>query len=128
MGLSGSPTSSLLPVVLRTIGDADLVQTINARELHGFLGVGKVFGAWIQDRIVSFGFGQWTDYVTEEGLSVPNLESSKSRPQRTIEYHLSLDMAKELAMIERLSYLPTTHTACISFFRRLRVTLPACWR
>jgi anti-repressor protein len=39
--------------------------------------------------------------VTQAGLSTPNLASAKSRPQPTVEYHLTLDMAKELAMVER---------------------------
>jgi hypothetical protein len=36
-----------------------------------------------------------------DGLSVPNLGSSKARSQRTIEYHITLDMAMHLAMMER---------------------------
>src|SRR5471032_2967598 len=36
-----------------------------------------------------------------EELSSPISGSSKSRPQRMVAYHLSLDMAKELSMVER---------------------------
>lgn len=41
---------ALIPVNQSQVGD-DLVQTVNARELHAFLEVGKVFAAWIQERI-----------------------------------------------------------------------------
>ena len=36
---------------------------ISARELHKFLEVGKVFGAWINERIEQFGFIENQDYV-----------------------------------------------------------------
>jgi len=35
----------------------------SARELHKFLEVGKVFGAWINERIEQFGFIENQDYV-----------------------------------------------------------------
>lgn len=79
----------------------DLVQTVNARELHAFLGVGKVFRAWIQDRIQQFRFVENQDFVCFEDLSRPNLDASKSRQQKTKEYALTIDMAKELSMVER---------------------------
>ena len=76
------------------------IQTINARELHAFLGVGKDFSNWIKDRIRKYGFTENQDFVSVEHLSSPNLASSKSRAQKTIEYHLTLDMAKEISMLE----------------------------
>ncbi|MBU2855957.1 hypothetical protein HF289_03395 [Acidithiobacillus ferrooxidans] len=90
----------LISIQQQSIGTG-LVRTVNARELHAFLGVGKVFGAWIQDRIEQFGFIEHQDFVCVEGLSFPNSESSKARQQITKEYHLTLDMAKELSMVER---------------------------
>jgi len=90
----------LLPIQTTNLDQAD-IPTVNARDLHAFLGVGKVFRTWIQDRIAKFGFVEGQDYVCTQGLSRPNLGGSKSRAQRTIEYHLTLDMAKELAMVER---------------------------
>lgn len=79
----------------------EVIQTVNARELHGFLKSGKVFGAWIVDRIKKYGFQDGVDYTTVQNLSIPNSESTMARPQRTKEYHISLNMAKELAMVER---------------------------
>lgn len=77
------------------------IQTVNARDLHAFLEVGKVFGAWIVDRIAQYGFMQGQDFEVFEGLSVPESESAKARPQKTKEYAISIDMAKELSMVER---------------------------
>ena len=77
------------------------VPTVSARHLHSFLEVGKVFRAWVQERIEAFGFVEGQDFVVVEGLSRPDLDASKSRPQTTKEYYLTIDMAKELSMVER---------------------------
>ena len=70
-------------------------QAINARELHQKLGSKYQFANWIQERIEKYGFVENQDYeVFKE-----NLKNSKGgRPSK--EYALSLDMAKELCMIE----------------------------
>ena len=47
--------NELIQVADRQIGDTT-IQTINARELHAFLEVGKQFSHWIQDRIDQYGF------------------------------------------------------------------------
>jgi phage anti-repressor protein len=75
------------------INDQDGLRTVNARELHSFLAVGKVFAAWIRERIDQYGFEENRDFfpVSEK--------SSGGRPR--IEYHLTMDMAKELSMVER---------------------------
>jgi phage anti-repressor protein/phage antirepressor YoqD-like protein len=83
-----------------TIGSAQ-VPTVSARQLHSFLDVGKHFRTWVQERIESFGFVEGQDFVVVEGLSRPELGASKSRPQATKEYFLTIDMAKELSMVER---------------------------
>jgi len=77
------------------------VQTVNARDLHAFLEVGKDFSTWIKERISEYGFVKEADFTAVTGLSSPKSGSSKARNQRTIDYHLSLDMAKELAMVEK---------------------------
>ena len=41
--------NELIQVAERQIGDGT-IQTVNARDLHAFLEVGKVFAAWIQER------------------------------------------------------------------------------
>lgn len=71
-------------------------QLVDARELHAFLGVGKMFANWIKDRIEQYGFAEGTDYVVLEGL--PKLASE---PHNKKDYAITLDMAKEIAMLER---------------------------
>lgn len=45
------------------------MQAVNARELHGFLHVGKDFSTWIKDRIDQYDFVQGRDFevFTEAG-------------------------------------------------------------
>jgi anti-repressor protein len=87
--------NELIKVTDRKIGDS-AVQTVNARDLHALLEVGKVFAAWIQERIAQYGFIENHDYVV---FSDSGKNPSVGRPSK--EYTISLDMAKELAMVER---------------------------
>lgn len=81
-------------IALNTIEfDGSEQQTVNARELHEFLENGDKFATWIVDRINQFGFLENQDFVTFSE------NSEKGRPRK--EYALSLDMAKELCMVER---------------------------
>ncbi|WP_208541289.1 antA/AntB antirepressor family protein [Bartonella capreoli] len=77
------------------------VQTVNARELHAFLEIGKDFSTWIKDRIGQYEFEEGKDFIKTQDLRSPKLGSAKSRAVLVINYHLTLDMAKELAMVER---------------------------
>ena len=83
----------LLPIQEEPLDDGT-VQTVNARDLHTFLEVGKDFSNWIKDRIGQYGFTQDVDFVVfaETG-------ENGGRPLK--QYHLTLDMAKELSMVER---------------------------
>jgi anti-repressor protein len=87
--------NDLIAIGSSNIGGA-AVQTVNARELHQFLEVGKDFSTWIKGRIEQYGFLEGQDYgvFTDSG---GNLRGG--RP--TTDYALTIDMAKELAMVER---------------------------
>jgi phage anti-repressor protein len=87
--------NDLIRISSSTIGGSD-VQSVNARELHTFLEVGKAFAAWIRERIDQYQFAAGIDY---EVFSETGNNPSGGRP--TTEYAISLDMAKELAMVER---------------------------
>ena len=65
-------------------------QTVNARELWKVLGSKREMINWIKDRLEGFTIGE--DFLT-------NLSKSHGRPR--IEYTLTLDVAKHLAMLER---------------------------
>lgn len=74
----------------------DEVQTVNARDLHAFLEVGKDFSTWIKDRIAAYDFVENRDFVCS-----PILGSERRGGHNRLDYHLTLEMAKELAMVER---------------------------
>lgn len=75
------------------IQDNDGKRVVSARELHQFLEVKTKFADWIKARVLEYGFIENQDFVTSS-------EISEGR-RNIIEYALSLDMAKELAMVER---------------------------
>jgi len=86
-----SANSSLIPVFESTINQ-QVVQTVDAREIHAFLESKRQFSNWITYQIEAFDFKQDVDFST--------INNSDYSPPRK-EYHVSLDMAKELAMVER---------------------------
>ena len=73
--------------------NGNIVETVNAKELHGFLEVRSKFADWIKNRINEYDFIENQDFTTIS----KNLENGG----RTIEYFVTLDMAKELSMVER---------------------------
>ena len=76
--------------------NGELQQTVNARELHGFLESKQDFSTWIKNRIEQYDFVENQDYT----LLHKKMEQV-SGAKHLIEYHITLDMAKELAMVER---------------------------
>lgn len=68
-------------------------RTVDARDLHQQLAVSTQFTAWITRRIAEYQFGEGTDYFYS------HLDKKRGRPQDI--YALTLDMAKELCMVER---------------------------
>ncbi|KJV24737.1 hypothetical protein VI06_21345 [Aquitalea magnusonii] len=89
--------NELIQVAERQIGDGT-IQTVNARDLHTFLEVGKDFSTWIKGRIEQYDFVEHHDFVTVD--AAPQNGGAGNRGHR-VEYAISLDMAKELAMVER---------------------------
>ena len=88
-------TTTLMTVTPGEIG-GQTTQLVDARLLHDFLGVGKDFTTWIKLRIRQYGFEQNQDYLlTQTGEQLPSGTKWRS------DYMLTLDMAKELAMVER---------------------------
>ena len=76
------------------IEERDGIQTVNARELHGFLEVETRFNDWIKNRIERYGFEEEQDFILlTEKLVSGNNANCKS-------YYISIDMAKELSMVE----------------------------
>lgn len=69
---------------------------VNARELHAFLGSRQDFSTWIKSRIFDYDFVENQDYLLHKFM-----EQLPSGAKHKTDYHLTLDMAKELAMVER---------------------------
>lgn len=68
------------------------IDTVDARRLHAFLDVKSEFRNWIKNRIADFAFEEGLDFTT-------TVEIYRGGERR--DYHISLDMAKELSMVER---------------------------
>lgn len=84
--------ANLINISNNKISDFE-VKTVSARELHDFLEVKSRFNDWINNRIRDFGFVENQDFVTV----TKNLVSGGIQK----EIYLSIDMAKELSMVER---------------------------
>lgn len=70
--------------------------TLSARELHEFLGIGTQYTKWF-DRMSEYGFYENVDYqaISQKRLTAQGNETTY------IDHEITLDMAKEIAMIQR---------------------------
>jgi phage anti-repressor protein len=77
----------------------ELVNAVNARDIHAYLGVGRDFSNWIKQRINKYGFVENIDYIrlAKTGEVINQQLTDVGNP---IEYHLSPDMTKQIAMVE----------------------------
>lgn len=72
------------------------VQLINARELHERLQISTRFDIWISRRISDYNFVENLDFIERSTLNNRGFFKTETK-----DYHLTLDMAKELCMLER---------------------------
>ena len=70
------------------------IQTVNARELHSYLESKQDFSTWIKKRINDYGFLENTDFIRFH-------KKMEANNATLIDYFISIDMAKELSMVER---------------------------
>ncbi|HED4583076.1 TPA: antA/AntB antirepressor family protein [Campylobacter jejuni] len=73
----------------KTIGAE--INSVNVREIFQFLNSEQEYANWIKNRISHYNFIENQDYIIE-------LVYTKGRPRK--EYYVTLDMAKELCMVE----------------------------
>ncbi len=101
-----SATENLIPVFTTDIGGVTQ-SAVNARELHEFLGSKQDFSSWIKRRLTEYGFVEQVDYqaITKFSDGYKQDKNGRLIDQHgkviPIEYHLTLDTAKELAMVEK---------------------------
>lgn len=84
--------------LIKTTGitwNGENVTAVNARNLWKFLESRQDFSSWIKRRIEKYGFIEGRDYLLHQFM-----EQLPSGAKHRIEYMVSLDMAKELAMVE----------------------------
>lgn len=90
-------TTQLIPIFNGSISNQTLL-LCDARELHSFLGVRKDFSSWIRERIADYGFIENEDFVLLTKIGEQRIGRGGHNRK---DYHLTLDTAKELAMVER---------------------------
>ena len=71
-------------------------QTVSARTLHEFLEVESNYTTWF-NRMTEYGFNENIDFQT----CLPNLESESHGGQNKQDHQITVEMAKELCMIQR---------------------------
>jgi phage anti-repressor protein len=109
--INSNDFSSLVPVISGQVGGCES-NIVSAKALHKALGVGNDFSTWIKLRIDEYGFVLGADYVVfdssdfrNQSAKLDQLESGwvtkRGGDRRSKDYGLSLNMAKELAMVER---------------------------
>ena len=109
--INGNDFAALVPVISGQIGGRES-NIVSAKALHKTLGVGRVFSSWFHARVEEYGFINATDYVESDPLDFRNQSTTidqltpervfnpkRGRPEK--DYLITLDMAKELAMVER---------------------------
>ncbi len=89
----GEMMNQLIVITQQTINDAQ-VQAVNARELHAHLESKQDFSTWIKSRIDQYGFVENVDYVRLH-------KKMEANNATLVDYFITLDMAKELSMVER---------------------------
>jgi phage anti-repressor protein len=88
-------TSEEIVNVRKATINGEEVSAVDARELHAFLGSSYQFADWIKERVNSYKFVQGIDFIVFQEI----LKNSMGRPRN--DYLITLDMAKELSMVER---------------------------
>ena len=106
--------NELIPLHSQTI-DGNAVETVNARELHTFLESKQDFSTWIKNRIADYDFVENQDFVRFH-------KKMEANNATLIEYHITLDMAKELSMVERTEKGKQARQYFIECERKLRET------
>lgn len=68
--------------------------TVSARELHEALGISTKFSMWF-DRMCEYGFSQGNEFFPKVG------KTSEQGGRPSTDYEISIDMAKQICMIQR---------------------------
>ncbi|MBL1321543.1 MAG: antA/AntB antirepressor family protein [Methylophaga sp.] len=83
------------PIISECPYDSTMTLSVNARDLHTFLEVESRFDIWIKRRIEDYTFVENQDFIANDQ------KRSLGFGRGQTDYYITLDMAKELAMVER---------------------------
>lgn len=109
--LPANAQSELIP-----IRNNDGAQAVLGRDLHAFLKVNERYTQWF-DRMTGYGFVEGHDFIRENG------KSTGGRPSAN--HIISLDMAKEICMIQRSPLGRQARQYFIECEKRARNNVPA---
>ncbi|NUW28971.1 antA/AntB antirepressor family protein [Aliarcobacter butzleri] len=87
--------TNLIPITKNEIGNTQL-NSVNAREIHSYLEVKTKFNDWIRRAISKYDFKENVDFIAITQKRVTAQGNSTEQK----DYIVTLDMAKELAMLE----------------------------
>ena len=85
--------NELIKVEPRKTGNGEIL-TVNARDIHTFLGIKRRFADWIKDQIERGRFVEHRDFI-----SLHEKVKRETGATTRIEYHLTIDTAKHIAMM-----------------------------
>lgn len=92
------PAAELVPTFMAKIGGVEQL-CVDARVLHGFLESNRQFADWIGGRIKKYEFVGGSDYE-EFASQIGEAKAQGSGGHNKKDYTLTIDMAKELSMVE----------------------------
>lgn len=111
--------NELIKLHLQTM-NSNTVDTVSARELHTFLESKQDFSTWIKNRIEQYDFVENQDFIKLH-------KKMEANNATMIEYHITLDMAKELSMVERNDKGKQARKYFIECEKRLKQELPTSY-
>ena len=93
--------------LIKITTDEKGTKLVSGRELHEFLEVGRDFTTWIKGRILKYGFDEnidftviWNDTKTGDVVDYNGNSNSMVKLGYEKDYVITIDMAKELSMVE----------------------------
>lgn len=113
INLPASAQSELIP-----IQNNDGAQAVLGRDLHAFLEIGKDYSTWFKD-MCQYGFIAGQDFTPKSG------KTSEAGGRPRIDHIISLEMAKEICMIQRSPLGKQARQYFIECERRARNNVPA---
>lgn len=113
--------NELIPLQPQTI-NGNAVETVSARTLHEFLESKQQFATWIKNRITDYDFQENQDFICVSQKNETQRADGQIGVTVSNEYYITLDMAKELAMVERNDKGREARKYFIECERKLRET------